>query len=56
MYTINPLPIVDTLNKHGGFWFVAVTCSIAYLIVIMTIADGFYDTFWKCVAASITRA
>lgn len=53
MYTINPLPIVDTLNNHGGFWFVVLACLVVYMFVVIIMYDGFYDISRKCVGASI---
>ena len=37
MYSFNPLPVIDTINSHGGFWLV---CFVVCIIM----------AFWLCVA------
>ena len=38
MYSFNPLPIIDTVNSHGGFWFV---CFVVGIITAFTFAVAF---------------
>lgn len=36
MYTFQPLPIVDTLNDHTGFYIIAFTLAMIHLLVWST--------------------
>ena len=31
MYTFNPLPVIDTLNAHGGFW------TLAFVLILLNV-------------------
>lgn len=35
MYTFNPIPAVDTINSHGGFYFILVIAALVFLLVWM---------------------
>lgn len=47
MYSFDPLPIVDTLNSHGGFWFmlfvVGVFIVFSFTITIDTVNINYSD-------------
>lgn len=44
MYSFNPLPIIDTVNSHGGFWFL-----LGIVLIINFVSWGIaYDyNKWK---------
>lgn len=43
MYTILPLPVVDTVNDHGGFFFLAVLVFAIVMFIWASLEDS-YDT------------
>jgi glucan phosphoethanolaminetransferase (alkaline phosphatase superfamily) len=42
MYTFNPLPIVDSLNNHGGFYFI---CFALIALLVIRIIIEFFDPY-----------
>ena len=44
MYSFNPLPVIDTINSHGGFWFLV---AIALLINLIYFGIAYDYNKWK---------
>ena len=46
MFSFNPLPIIDTLNDHVGFWMICIMMTIIVIYnIFYSIDDGEYTPF-----------
>ena len=47
MYSFNPLPVIDTINSHGGFWFVFCILGIITAFAFAITWDNNDNENWK---------